>query len=392
LPALMLSYNTSYHSTIATTPFKLLFGKKPRMPSFPNPDIQRLHCGELTAAEHYQLPQKIRFLAKNVASDQGAKIKDNFDKSAFPHDFNINDLVWFEDFAPLGKNPKLTPKWQGPAKITEINDTNARLQLPNGKTKIYNVMRLKKFFAPNAQNSDSETDIRQSDLDFKSEPKITGPVTRAMKKLLQQKEATDLAISVLCDLSKKHCSMCEWEQEFSDNQLLFDPVFAKRYIAERKSWLINKQSLCARCKLQFGEHLIEQNAQNTANLINAANELLQNLITKQFFDEATSKDLLHVQKLISDAREASANLISAQSNGENLINAQKNTENLINAQSDEIFLINEILREPFLNVANKLLGRQRLNFEQLTSSEQDQWTKFETSDIYQFLTGETNSA
>jgi len=39
LPALMLSYNTSYHSTIATTPFELLFGEKPRLPSFPNPDI-----------------------------------------------------------------------------------------------------------------------------------------------------------------------------------------------------------------------------------------------------------------------------------------------------------------------------------------------------------------
>jgi Integrase core domain len=36
LPALMLSYNTSYHSTIATTPFKLLFGEKPRLPYFPN--------------------------------------------------------------------------------------------------------------------------------------------------------------------------------------------------------------------------------------------------------------------------------------------------------------------------------------------------------------------
>jgi hypothetical protein len=307
------------------------------MPSFPNPDIQRLHYGESTAAEWYQLLQKIRFLAKNVASDQSAKIKDNFDKSAFPHDFSINDLVWFEDFAPLGKNPKLTPKWQGPAKITKINDTNARLQLPNGKTKIYNVMRLKKFFVPNAPDSNSETDTRQSDLDFKSEPKITGPVTRAMKKLLQQKEATELAISVLCDLSKKHCSMCEWEQEFSDNPLLFDPVFAKRYIAERKSWLINKQSMCARCKLQFGEHLIEQNAQNTANLINAANDSLQNLISKQFFDEATSKDLLHVQNLIRDAREASANLISAQPNSENLISASKNTENLIDARSDEIF-------------------------------------------------------
>jgi hypothetical protein len=242
LPALMLSYNTSYHSTIATTPFELLFGEKPRMPSFPNPDIQRLHYGESTAAECYQLLQKIRFLAKNVANDQGAKIKDNFDKTAFPHNFNINDLVWFEDFAPLGKNPELTPKWQGPAKITEINDTNARLLMPNGKTKIYNVMRLKKFFVPSDPNTNTDAENCQSDLDFKSEPKITGPVTRAMKKLLQQKEATDMAISVLCDLSKTHCSICKWEQEFSDNPLLFDPVFAKCYIAERKSWLINKQS------------------------------------------------------------------------------------------------------------------------------------------------------
>jgi hypothetical protein len=379
LPALMLSYNTSYHSTIATTPFELLFGEKPRMPSFPNPDIQRLHYGESTAAERYQLLQKIRFLAKNVANDQSAKIKDNFDKTAFPHNFSIDDLVWFEDFAPLGKNPKLTPKWQGPAKITEINDTNARLLMPNGKTKIYNVMRLKKFFAPSDQNTDTEN--RQSDLDFKSEPKITGPITRAMKKLLQQKEATDMAISVLCDLSKTHCSICEWEQEFSDNPLLFDPVFAKRYIAERKSWLINKQSMCARCKLQFGEHLIEKNAQNAANLISAANDSLQNLISKQFFDEATSNDLLQVQNLIREARQAS----------ENLISAPNESENLINAQSDEIFLISESLREPLLNVANKLLGRQRLNFDQLTPSEQKLWTQFETSDIYKFLTGESDT-
>jgi hypothetical protein len=64
LLALMLSYNTSYHSTIATTPFELLFGEKPRMPSFPNPEIQRTNYGKSTSAERYQLLQKIRFLAK----------------------------------------------------------------------------------------------------------------------------------------------------------------------------------------------------------------------------------------------------------------------------------------------------------------------------------------
>ncbi len=35
LPALQFSYNTSYHSTIQTTPFELLYGMKPRTPSIP---------------------------------------------------------------------------------------------------------------------------------------------------------------------------------------------------------------------------------------------------------------------------------------------------------------------------------------------------------------------
>jgi hypothetical protein len=45
-------------------------------------------------------------LAKNIAGDQGDKIKQNFDKHALPHNFEINDLVWYEDFTPLGKNAK----------------------------------------------------------------------------------------------------------------------------------------------------------------------------------------------------------------------------------------------------------------------------------------------
>jgi hypothetical protein len=45
--------------------------------------------------------------------------------------------------------------------------------------------------------------------------------------------------------------------------------------------------------------------------------------------------------------------------------------------NDEIFLINERLCKPLLNVANKLLGRQSLNFEQLTPPEQELWNKFE---------------
>ncbi len=222
LPALMLSYNTSYHSTITMTLFELLFGEKPRLPSFPNPDIQCLHYRESMSAEHYQLLQKIRFLAKNISSDQGDKIKNNFDKMAFPHSFQIDNLVWYEDFAPLGKNPTLTPKWQGPAKITEINDANARLLLPKGKTKILNMMCIKQFLKP---ASERETVSEQNELNFNSEQKITGPITRAMKKLLEQKKATEMVISVLCDLTKEHCSMCEWKQDCA-----YNPLFLTQFL------------------------------------------------------------------------------------------------------------------------------------------------------------------
>jgi hypothetical protein len=92
----------------------------------------------------------------------------------------------------------------GSSKITEINDANACLLLPNGKTKILNVMCIKKFFKP---ASESETVSEKSELNFNIEQKITGPITRAMKKLLEQKNATELAISILCDLTKEHCSV-----------------------------------------------------------------------------------------------------------------------------------------------------------------------------------------
>jgi hypothetical protein len=248
---------------ITTMPFELFFGTKPHLPSFPNPDIQQVHYGKSTSAKCYQLLQKIRLIAKNIAKAKEDNSKSNFDKNALPHSFNINDLVWYEDFAPLGKNPKLTPKWSCPAKITEVNDTNARILLPNGKSKVLNVMRLKKFFLALSDNkSDNET--IPDNLDFNTEPKITGPVTRAMKQLMDHTNAVQLAINVLCDLSKKHCAMCEWELECSDNPLLFYPIFACQYIKECQAWLINKQSMCVKCNLQFGQHIADNQMQNDA--------------------------------------------------------------------------------------------------------------------------------
>jgi len=128
---------------------------------------------------------------------------------------------------------------QGLAKVTEINATYTQILLSNSKSTVLNVMLLKKFFPPD-QNNQSETVSQDNDLNFYSEPKVTGPMMRAMRKLIDHKNAAQLAINVLCDLSKKHCSMCKWEQDCSDNPLLLNPYFSQQYIKERCSWLINK--------------------------------------------------------------------------------------------------------------------------------------------------------
>ncbi len=71
-----------------------------------------------------------------------------YHNTAMPYSFQKDDPIWYEDFSMTGKKLKLTPKCTGPAKIQEINETNACIILPSGKSKVINLMGLKKFFAP----------------------------------------------------------------------------------------------------------------------------------------------------------------------------------------------------------------------------------------------------
>ena len=91
----MLSYNTSYHSTIMTTPFELLYRVKARFPSFPNSDIQNLHYGESFASERLDILKHARQLATEHAARNSENYKDQFDKSAVPHSYKVGDLVLF---------------------------------------------------------------------------------------------------------------------------------------------------------------------------------------------------------------------------------------------------------------------------------------------------------
>jgi hypothetical protein len=190
--------------------------------------------------------------------------------------------------------------------------------------------------------------------------------------------------------------MCEWEQECSDNNLLFDPLFARQYIKERKSWLINKQSMCAKCKLQLGEHLIDNQTATTSSSIHQQCHEFQQNVNLPDSDAANFSDNFPLQALNS---KESINKQNKLRQTNNLItNAEEACTFNQNSISDsdiknegDVYLINEALCELLMHIANKLLGRQCLNFEQLTPPEQELWSLFENSDIYKFLTGQKDT-
>jgi hypothetical protein len=198
LPALALSYNTSYHSTIAKTPFELLFGEKARLPSFPNKDIQKVHYGETSAAERFNLLQKLRKLAHNNAATNGQKTKEQYDKKTMPHTFKIGDKVLIANDFDTTKNLKLVANWKGPGKIIDINDTNARIKFKN-KIKVLNVAKLKYFYENVEKSAEEESEANDFNQNFNQQSENAlpdfndifnkahseGPITRAKAKLIK---------------------------------------------------------------------------------------------------------------------------------------------------------------------------------------------------------------
>ena len=149
LAPLMFSYNTSFHRSILNTPFFLTYGQEPRTPSFPTPDIRRKFYGESTSAELHQSMLYARDLARQHNEAASEKFKQNHDKKAAPHNYQVNQLVLLDEHSFLHKNTKLAPKWSGPHRIIKVkNDTNVELLLKNKKHLIVHVNRLKPYIVP----------------------------------------------------------------------------------------------------------------------------------------------------------------------------------------------------------------------------------------------------
>jgi len=140
-------------------------------------------------------------VARQHAEAQGIKYKQNFDSTTAPHSFKLDQKVWLSDTTALGKNPKLTPKWLGPYKIVDLNDNNAKLEIKTNKFKIVNCSRLKPFLEhKNTSVCPEENRLPQGDPSLFQDTNTdfsNRPLTRALKKLIDYKNAAIMAISLL---------------------------------------------------------------------------------------------------------------------------------------------------------------------------------------------------
>ncbi len=350
----MLAYNTSYHSTIATTPFGLLFGVKPQLPSLPAPEIKRAHYGESFAAERLQILQHARKMAHETATDQGKKYKFNYDTKAQPHKFKIGQKIFLNDSTSLGKNSKLSPNWTGPYEIIDLNDDNAKIKIKN-KLKVVNIARIKPFLEePNTRLFQDDSSPFQDSPNGLDQGQLTGlpkrPMTRAFQKLQDLKNAASLAIAILTEENEDIC---------------YGNIFSET----------NNKNHCQNCK---------HGIQNFLKLPN-----IKEIFKKHYVPfENVYKCVYEADpsNLISDNQSARANHKEDQ---ENLINKALFQENDVDPR--RISTIKEELRQSLLSVASKLLTEQHLTLDQLSQEEQDLWNSYDNSDIYEFLTGEKDT-
>jgi len=248
----------------------------------------------------------------------------------------------------------------------DLNDNNAKLKIKPNKFKVINISRLKAYEEDQKCLSEDATHLIQGDPSlFQDSPTIdpSRPMTRALKKLIDYKNAAAMAISILNDKVEPDCD---------------GNIFAKNY----------DKYHCKNCYNGIKTFL---QLPNLKQIFQDASKMFQlnNLIAQTSTARQNSKE--DQENLINFKKDADPRPLAASARQ----NSKEDQENLINFTKDTdpqpLATIKEELHQPLLSVASKLLCNQHLTLEQLSTEEQILWNSFSNEDIYEFLTGEKDT-
>ena len=227
LAPMAFAYNTSFHRTISSTPFKVTYGLDARTPDF---EPRQLY-GEDLPTELYQRMQACHNMAKKLAQESTEKAIDQYskehDKKLTPRTFKEGDrvLLKVKDFKL--KNRKLCEEWKGPYTITKVFPNNtALIKTKFGKHEtLYNFMMLKHYREDEVKKmarTREEAEKRAAKEPPKTEPpkrtytKRTfearadgGPVTRSATKANEKKNRGQNLIKKDADPSKSDADQAE---------------------------------------------------------------------------------------------------------------------------------------------------------------------------------------
>lgn len=151
LPYATMSFNTSVNASTNFSPFHLVFGKPPRMPSEFSPVNERETYGQYAVDLRTRLDE-IQEIAREHLTQAKQKSKERYDSSQRPVKFSIGDEVFV---LREPKTNKLDSNYVGPYQIIKILDHNtAVVKNERGKEILKHMDKLKHAYI--SSTSDEE--------------------------------------------------------------------------------------------------------------------------------------------------------------------------------------------------------------------------------------------
>lgn len=137
IPMAIFSFNTAIHSVTKFSPYELVFGSKPILPSSLTKEPEFLYTYDNYVDQLKYRLNKSHEIAKNNILDSKQKSKITYDKKVKNPLYNVGDKVYLENNKSR-QCKKLSSNYLGPYEIIEIHDNqNVSLKIKNKIVRIH---------------------------------------------------------------------------------------------------------------------------------------------------------------------------------------------------------------------------------------------------------------